>query len=117
MKSVSTSYVPPAPNCDCTSLYDILMADDAAQITSRVINSSEVLLEIQEEALAPLYALLKQAGQLRRGMTLQLLVDWLNRVVSSFFMNPAEFLQDGKQFKRYLQMFVIPSVIEPSPNT
>ncbi len=97
-------------------LYNILLSDDAVPITNRLMMSSDVLLEVQVEVLEPLHALLRQAGQLRRGMSLQLLIDWLHRVVASFFMMPGEFLHDPKQFKKYLKLFVIPSLIEPNVN-
>ena len=95
----------------------LLLSDEAMPITNRLAMSSDVLLEVKEEVLKPLYDLLREAGQLRRGMSLQLLIDWLHRVTASFFMTPGEFLDDPKQFRKYLKLFVIPSLVEPNINS
>lgn len=95
-------------------LHHIIIREDMAVITARLVSNSEILSSMQLELVKPLHAKIKQAGQLRQGMTPALLADWLQRLTLSLHTLPGEYISGEKNIRRYIELFVIPSILQES---
>lgn len=94
-------------------LHQIVMREDETVFVASLFKSSSILKKLQLDIVKPLYCKIKQHGQLRSGVSLELLADWLQRVVLSMYSLPSETQDDRKAIRRYVNMFVVPSVIKP----
>ncbi|MEH6519411.1 MAG: TetR/AcrR family transcriptional regulator [Halioglobus sp.] len=64
-----------------------------------------------EKLLGPLFEKASEAGQIRPGVTLEQLSQWVARVILSLITYPEEFLEDENALRVFLQTFLVPSIV------
>lgn len=94
-------------------LHHIIIREDMAVIMARLVSNSELLSSMQMDLVKLFHRKIKQAGQLRNGLTPALLGDWLQRLTLSLHTLPSEFISGEKNIRRYVEMFVVPSILDP----
>ncbi|WP_237442786.1 TetR/AcrR family transcriptional regulator [Sinobacterium norvegicum] len=87
----------------------ILFGEHSAALTSRLTLSQDAFKELGEQMLTPFYRYAQVNNQLRPGVTLALMVEWVTRVVVSFVTNPSRILKTEKQ----LRAFLYPALVSP----
>jgi AcrR family transcriptional regulator len=87
----------------------ILFGEHCAALTGRLTLSQEAFKLLGEEMLTPFYRYAQVNNQLRAGITLPLMVEWVTRVVVSFITSPSNILKTENQ----LRSFLYPALVSP----
>ena len=62
--------------------------------------------------LEPLYLQAREQGQIRDGVTLSQLSQWVSRIILSLISYPEEFLENEKALRDFLESFLAPSLVK-----
>lgn len=68
----------------------------------------DMLRQFARSILAEPYAAAEQLGQIPERMTLDILCDWVGRLMRSLLINPPDMVEDQNMFREYLQVVVAP---------
>ena len=93
-------------------LHRIIMREDTAFTMARLANNSELLSNLQLSLVKPMHRKIQAAGLLREGITAPMLADWLQRLTLALYTIPSDVLSGEKNIQRYLDSFVIPSLLK-----
>jgi TetR/AcrR family transcriptional repressor of uid operon len=86
--------------------------DDA--VIDRVNLSPANFDGMAEKMIEPLFLKAQESGEVREGVTLQQMSQWVSRIVLSFINYPEHFLEDEIALREFLRMFLVPSVVKVS---
>ncbi|MEH6571213.1 MAG: hypothetical protein V7709_19185, partial [Halioglobus sp.] len=89
----------------------LLFGSGEGAVIDRVNLSPANFYGMSAKLLQPLFVRACKEGQIRPGVTIEQLSQWVARVILSLVTYPEEFLEDEKALREFLQTFLIPSVI------
>jgi len=78
--------------------------------------SNEIVLAYTHKSIKPTYELIKAAGRLRGGVTLEDFSDWCGRITMSFVLTPYRHQGNRKRMRRYIKNFVVPALLSDGTN-
>ena len=90
----------------------LLFGDEQSALIARLNISPGSFYDIAAQQLAPLFEKAREAGQLRDGVTLENLSQWVARITLSLVNYPEEFLEDEQALREFLRLFLVPSVVK-----
>jgi AcrR family transcriptional regulator len=83
--------------------------------TSRIVLNSGQVLAVGCETLRPAFEVARDRGQLKPGLELEALIDWVVRILISYLTVPSASLASRAQMRTLLRATVLPAILEPSP--
>lgn len=89
----------------------LLFGADDDKLIDRINLSPANFYGMAETMLEPLYSRAREAGQIREGVTLPLMSQWVARIILSLINYPEEFLEDERALREFLRTFLVPSVV------
>lgn len=90
----------------------ILFGDDA--VIDRINLSPANFYDMAEKMIEPLFRKAQISGEIRDGVTLAQVSQWVARIILSLINYPEEFLENESALREFLQMFLVPSVVKVS---
>lgn len=85
-------------------------AGDEAGI-DRINLSPANFYAIAEQMIEPLFLKAQASSEIRDGVSLPQMSQWVARIILSLINDPEEFLEDETGLREFLQMFLMPSVV------
>ena len=76
---------------------------------------SNGMIEIGVNVLRPMFDMAKQQGVVREDLDLELLIEWLLRVLWTYLNAPSQVAHDEEGMRRLFSMMLIPSVLKDTP--
>lgn len=93
--------------------YQLLIAAETKTINRLCISSQEFAAMITD-LLIRNYERAQANGELRDGIQLPHLVEWLARVLMSYLTTPSPLLQNEEDIRALLETFLLPAIIKPA---
>ena len=83
---------------------------------SRLVLSSEQLLQIGTDILRPMFEPARRQGLLRAGIRIEWLIEWVLRLLMSYLAVPSRTLAGEDDLRRMLRTLLLPAVLAaPNP--
>jgi AcrR family transcriptional regulator len=82
--------------------------------SSKILLGSSGMIHIGVNVLRPMFANAKQQGLLRGDIDLDMLIEWLLRVLWTFLNAPSQVAPDEDSMRKLLHMMLIPAVLKDS---
>lgn len=89
----------------------LLFGSDDDAVIERVNLSPVNFYSMSETMLEPLFKQAMDSGQIRPGVTLGQMSQWVARVILSLVNYPEEYLEDENALREFLRNFLVPSVV------
>jgi AcrR family transcriptional regulator len=90
-------------------------AAEAGRTSGIVLNSGQ-LLALGCDTLRPVFEMARSRGDLKRGIELEAVIEWVMRMLISYVSVPSAKLTSQEQMRSLLQATVLPAILE-SPET
>jgi len=87
-----------------------LMLQEQSTVISRVYIASPKTLSILIDFFSDRFELAKRAGELRDGVELLPMIDWLIHAVSAYMLAPTS-MQSADDWRKMLRMFLVPALV------
>jgi len=87
-----------------------LMLQEQSTVISRVYIASPKTLSILVDFFSDRFELAKSAGELRDGVELLPMIDWLIHAVSAYMLAPTS-MQSADDWRKMLRMFLVPALV------
>ena len=81
---------------------------------SKLLLGSTGLIQIGVNVLRPMFANAKQQGLLRDDIDIDMLIEWLLRVLWTYLNAPSQVAEDEEGMRRLFHMMLIPAVLKDS---
>lgn len=94
--------------------YQLLIAAETKTINRLCISSQEFAVMISD-LLVVNYERARANGELREGIKLPHLVEWLARVLMSYLTTPSPLLKSEADIRQLLETFLLPAIVKPTP--
>ena len=92
----------------------MLLAPEDVGRASRLVLTSEQLLGIGADILRPIFEPARQRGLLRESVHLEVLTEWVLRILMSYLMVPSHLARSEAELRQLLHAMILPAVLEPS---
>ena len=79
-------------------------------ILNRLSIREEDFNELGANFCRPVYDLAKEQGRIRDGVTIELFVEWVTRILMSLQSTPHKTQHDNIKMRQFLNSFLIPSI-------
>lgn len=89
-----------------------LFEEESTSIANRLLLATNKLQFIAVEALKQLIQPAQESGMLRKDVSLELMMDWLLRILLSFIAIPSEFTRTEEARREMLDQMLLPVLIE-----
>jgi AcrR family transcriptional regulator len=97
-------------------LLAMLFAPEELGVASRLVLSSEQLLQIGTDILRPMFEPARRQGLLRAGIRIEWLIEWVLRLLMSYLAVPSRTLAGEDDLRRMLRTLLLPAVLAaPNP--
>jgi TetR/AcrR family transcriptional regulator, repressor for uid operon len=90
----------------------ILFGANNDAVIDRINLSPTNFYGMAEKMIEPLFRKAQAAGEIRAGVSLPQMSQWVARIILSLINYPEEFLEDEAALREFLQMFLVPSVVK-----
>jgi AcrR family transcriptional regulator len=90
----------------------LLLPEDVG-VASRLVLSSERLLEIGAEILQPMFEPARQRGLLRETIEIEALMEWVLRILMSYLTVPSHLATTEDELRQLLRVMILPAVLTP----
>ena len=91
----------------------LVTALDSRSATNLLLGSSG-LIQIGVNVLHPMFATAKQQGLLRDDVDIDMLIEWLLRVLWTYLNAPSQVATDEEGMRTLFRMMLIPAVLKDS---
>jgi AcrR family transcriptional regulator len=95
-------------------LLAMLFAPEEVGVASRLVLTSERLLEIGAGMLRPMFEPARQRGLLREGVEIEALIEWVLRVLLSYLTVPSHLARNEAELRQLLRVMILPAVLNSS---
>jgi len=82
-----------------------------SRAASKLLLGSSGMIEIGVNVLRPMFAIAKEQGVLREDLDLDLLIEWLLRVLWTYLNAPSQVVADEDGMRRLFRMMLLPAVL------
>ena len=82
-----------------------------SRAASKLLLGSSGMIEIGVNVLRPMFAIAKEQGVLREDLDLDLLIEWLLRVLWTYLNAPSQVVADEDGMRRLFKMMLLPAVL------
>lgn len=89
----------------------ILFGEGDDALIDRINLSPGNFYGMAEKMMEPLFLKAQEAGEVREGVTLKQMSQWVARIILSLINYPEEFLTDERALREFLQTFLVPSIV------
>jgi AcrR family transcriptional regulator len=95
-------------------LLAMLFAPEQVGVASRLVLTSERLLEIGAGILRPMFEPARQRGLLRESVQIEVLMEWVLRVLLSYLTVPRHLARSDAELRHLLRVMILPAVLKSS---
>lgn len=88
--------------------HDLFFGEEAVSITSRLCVSSDQVYSIGQKLIEPLHHKAIADGDIPPSMTTLHVIEWVARVLLSYWSNPNPLMQDEASLREMMTMFLYP---------
>jgi AcrR family transcriptional regulator len=96
-------------------LLGMLFTPEAVGVASRVVLTSERLLEIGADILRPMFEPARRRGLLRESVQIEALMEWVLRILMSYLTVPSHLARSDAELRHLLRVMMLPAVLKSSP--
>lgn len=89
----------------------LLFGSGDSAVIDRINLSPANFYPMAESSIKELFERAQREGQIRDGVTLPMVSQWVARLILSLITYPEEFLEDEQALRNFLQAFLVPSII------
>lgn len=93
----------------------LLFAPEAVGLTINVPGATEMMFKIATSFLRPMLDAADEAGQLRPGLTIDEVAEWILRAVLSLLTTEPPVRRSAADQRRFLKTFLVPSIVDGPP--
>jgi AcrR family transcriptional regulator len=93
----------------------MLFAPEAVGLTVNIVGASEVLFRLTRDFFRPILEQADGTGQLRPGLELDRVAEWIVRVVLSLLTTEFEASRTARDQRNLLENFLVPAIVQPAP--
>jgi AcrR family transcriptional regulator len=94
----------------------MLFAPEEVGVASRLVLTSERLLEIGADILRPIFEPARRRGLLREGVEIEVLMEWVLRILVSYLAVPSHLATTRAELRHLLRTMILPAVLKsPEP--
>lgn len=94
-------------------LLAMLVVPEGVGLASRLVLTSQQLLEIGADLLRPIFEPAREAGLLQESVELEALMEWVLRILLSYLTVPSHLAQSKEKMRHLLQVMILPAVMKP----
>jgi len=98
-------------------LLAMLFAPEEVGVVSRLVLTSERLLEIGAGILRPMFEPARRRGLLRESVRLEALIEWVLRILLSYLTVPSHLGRSDAELRHLLRVMILPAVLESAAGT
>jgi AcrR family transcriptional regulator len=98
-------------------LLAMLFAPEEVGPASRLVLTSERLLEIGADFLRPMFEAARGRGLLRESVQIELLMEWVLRILMSYLTVPSHLARSDAELRHLLRVMILPAVLASSAET
>jgi AcrR family transcriptional regulator len=91
-----------------------LFAPEEVGSASRLVLTSERLLEIGADILRPMFEPARRRGLLRESVEIEALIEWVLRILMSFLTVPSHRARTDAELRQLLRVMILPAVLKGS---
>jgi len=95
-------------------LLGMLFTPEAVGVASRVVLTSERLLEIGSDILRPMFEPARRRGLLRESVQIEALMEWVLRILMSYLTVPSHLARSDAELRDLLRVMMLPAVLKSS---
>jgi AcrR family transcriptional regulator len=95
-------------------LLAMLFDPEEVGVASRLVLSSERLLEIGADILRPMFEPARQRGLLRGSVRIEALMEWVLRILMSYLTVPSHLARTDEELRHLLRMMILPALLKSS---
>lgn len=95
-------------------VFSSLVSSLDASAASNLLLGSSGLIQIGVKVLHPMFGNAKEQGLLREGVDIDMLIEWLLRVLWTYLNAPSQAATDEDGMRRLFHMMLIPAVLKDS---
>jgi len=95
-------------------LLAMLFAPEEVGVASRLLLTSERLLEIGTDNLRPMFEPARRRGLLRESVEIEALIEWVLRILVSYLTVPSRLARTDAELRRLLRVMILPAVLKNS---
>jgi AcrR family transcriptional regulator len=92
-------------------LLAMLFAPEEVGVASRLVLTSERLLEIGAGILRPMFEPARRRGLLRESVEIEALIEWVLRVLLSYLTVPSHLARTDEERRHLLRVMILPAVL------
>ena len=93
-----------------------LLAPTELGTASRLVLSSESMLEIGADLLRPMFEPARRQGLLRESLEIDALIEWVLRILMSYLAVPSHRARGEQEMRHLLSSMILPAVLKDSSN-
>jgi len=93
-------------------LLAMLLGPDDVGRASRLVLTSERLLDLAADILRPMFEPARRAGRLQESVELDALMEWVLRVLTSYLTVPSHLAATEGEMRHLLQVMMLPAVLK-----
>ena len=95
-------------------LLGMLFAPESVGVASRLVLTSERLLEIGADILRPMFEPARRRGLLRESVQIEALIEWVLRILMSYLTVPSHLARTDAELRHLLRVMLLPAVLKRS---
>ena len=95
-------------------LLAMLFAPEEVGSASRLVLTSERLLEIGADILRPMFEPARRRGLLRESVEIEALIEWVLRILVSYLTVPSHLARSEPELRHLLRVMILPAVLKRS---
>jgi AcrR family transcriptional regulator len=95
-------------------LLAMLFAPEEVGVASRLLLTSERLLEIGTDNLRPMFEPARRRGLLRESVEIEALIEWVLRILVSYLTVPSRLARTDEELRHLLRVMILPAVLKSS---
>jgi AcrR family transcriptional regulator len=96
-------------------LLAMLFAPEEVGVASRLVLTSERLLEIGTDIFRPIFEPARRRGLLRESVQIELLIEWVLRILMSYLTVPSHLARTDAELRHLLGAMILPAVLANAP--
>jgi AcrR family transcriptional regulator len=93
-------------------LLGMLFAPEEVGVASRLLLTSERLLEIGTDILRPMFEPARRRGLLRESVEIEALMEWVLRILVSYLTVPSHLARTDAELRHLLRVMILPAVLK-----
>lgn len=89
-----------------------LFTPEDVGVASRLVLTSEQLLEVGADLLRPMFEPARREGLLRESLRLEVLMEWVLRILTSYLTVPSHLAATPAELRQLLEVMILPAVLK-----